>query len=135
MSFLSDLFWGLYFFLRGLVDVVLRRRRRRYVSATHIRAPRDVVWDAVTAETISFDGLVPIGITTGLHDGAENIYRANVRVGDTDIPMAYREIERRPPEGLVIEMLKDRMAATRVSCLARIISSCARWRKGTGARC
>ena len=107
MSFLSDLFWGLYFFLRGLVDVVLRRRRRRYVSATHIRAPRDVVWDAVTAETISFDGLVPIEITTGLHDGAENIYRANVRVGDTDIPMAYREIERRPPEGLVIEMLKD----------------------------
>ncbi|AHB49806.1 hypothetical protein W911_00940 [Hyphomicrobium nitrativorans NL23] len=107
MSFLSDLFWSLYFLLRGLADVVLRRRRRRYVSATHIRAPREVVWNAVTASSITFDGLVPIEIATDPSPDSSNVYTANVRVGDADIPMAYREIERRPPEGLVIEMLKE----------------------------
>lgn len=107
MTFLSDLFWSLYYLLRGFVDVLLRRRRRRYVSATHIRAPREVVWNAVTASAISFDGLVPIEITTGLKQGTENIYEGTVRVGDADIPMVYREIEKRPPEGIVIEMLKE----------------------------
>ena len=107
MSFLSDLFLSLYFLLRGLLDVVLRRRRKRYASATHIRAPRDVVWNAVMASSIKFDGLVPIEITTGLKDGSPDIYHGTVRIGDADIPMAYREIERRPPEGLVIEMLKE----------------------------
>ena len=107
MTFLTDLCWSLYFLLRGLVDVLLCRRRRRYVSATHIRAPREVVWNAVTASSITFDGLVPIEITTDPSPESGNIYTGNVRVGDTDIPMAYREIEKRPPEGLVIEMLKE----------------------------
>ncbi|HRN83753.1 MAG TPA: hypothetical protein PK857_02955 [Hyphomicrobium sp.] len=107
MTFLSDLFWSLYYLLRGFVDVLLRRRRRRYVSATHIRSPREVVWNAVTAASISFDGVVPIEITTGQSPDSNNVYTANVRVGDTDISMRYREIEKRPPEGLVIEMLKE----------------------------
>lgn len=107
MTFLADLLWSLYFLACGLVDALLGRRRRRYVTATEIRAPRDIVWSAVTASSIVFDGPVPIEIKTGLKRGTGDIYEGSVRVGDAVLPMTYREIERRPPEGLVIEILKE----------------------------
>ena len=107
MNFLADLLWSLAYLVRGVVDALLGRRRKRYASAIEIRAPREVVWNAATASSIRFDGVVPIEIETGLKHGTGDRYEGSVRVGDTVLPMAYREIERRPPEGLVIEILKE----------------------------
>ncbi|WP_072396319.1 site-2 protease family protein [Hyphomicrobium sp. CS1GBMeth3] len=107
MTFLADLLLSLYFFARGLVDALLGRRRRRYVNAIAIRAPRDVVWSAASASSITFEGLVPIEIRTALRPGSTEIYEGTVRVGDTEFPMAFREVESRPPVGQVIEVLRE----------------------------
>lgn len=107
MTVLSDLLWSLVYLLRGLVDAVLGRRRRRYATETVIRAPRDVVWRAVTAEAISFDGLVPIELKVSPKAGTHDVFEVDVRVGDTVLPMTYREVDRRPPEGVVVEVLKE----------------------------
>lgn len=107
MTFLADLFWSVWFFARGLVDAALGRRRRRYDDTIEIRAPRDVVWAATSASTISFDGFVPIEIKTAPRPGTTDIYEGTVRIGDAELPMAYRAVETRPPEGLVVEILRE----------------------------
>jgi Zn-dependent protease/uncharacterized protein YndB with AHSA1/START domain len=107
MTLIADLLWSVYFLLRAVADALLGRRRRRYVTSIDIRAPRDLVWDAVSASSIAFEGLVPIEITTALRSGTTDIYEGTVRVGDTVMPMAYREIERRPPVAQLVEVLKE----------------------------
>lgn len=107
MTVLADLLWSLVLLCRGLFDALLAGRRKRYVTRTRIRAPRDVVWNALTAMSIRFDGLVPVEITVAPGSGADGIHEGTIRVGDEAMPLTYRDVERRPPEALLVEMLKE----------------------------
>lgn len=107
MTLVADLLWSLYFLLRAAVDVLLGRRRGRYVTSTGIRAPRDLVWNAASASSIVFEGPPRIEIATALRPGTADIYEGAVRIGDIEVPFAYREVERRPPMGHLIEVLKE----------------------------
>lgn len=107
MTFLADLFWGLYFLLQGIVDTLFGRRRRSYVTSVGIRAPRDLVWKASSASSIVFEGPPRIEIATALRPGTSDIYEGTVSYGEIVAPMTYRAVESRPPEALLIEVLKE----------------------------
>ncbi len=112
MSVIADLVYSLYALLSGVVDAVLGRHRKRYVASIDIKASPDVVWAAVSAHSIVFEGAPRIEIETHQKVGTADVYEGTVTVGDRVIPMAYREIETRPREGLLVEILHDGSAPT-----------------------
>lgn len=105
MTFLADLLLSFYFLLRGLVDAVLGRRRRSYVTSVDIKAPRDLVWKASSANEIVFEGPPRVEITTALRPGTTDVYEGTMTYGETVVPMVYRQVESRPQEALLIEVL------------------------------
>jgi Zn-dependent protease len=107
MTLIADLFWSLYFLLRAALDTLLGRRRRSYVTSVDIKAPRDLVWEASSAHTIVFEGPPRIEIEAALRPGTSDIYEGTVTVGESVVPMVYREVESRPREALLIEVLKE----------------------------
>lgn len=107
MTLIADLFWSLCFLVQGVVDAALGRNRKRYVTSVGIKAPRDLVWTASSAQEIVFEGPPRIEIATALRPGTSDVYEGTVSVGDSTIPMAYRQIESRPQEALLIEVLRE----------------------------
>ncbi len=107
MSLIADLLWTIYALVRGAFDALLGRRRKRYSSSIDIAAPLDTVWTAASAHEIVFDGPPRIEVATALRPGTSDTYDGTVSVGGRVMPMAYREIEMKPPNGLVIEILEQ----------------------------
>ncbi len=107
MTLIADLFWSLCFLVQGAIDAALGRNRKRYVTSVGIKAPRDLVWQASSAQEIVFEGPPRIEIATALRPGTSDVYEGTVSVGDSIIPMAYRQIESRPREALMIEVLRE----------------------------
>lgn len=107
MSLLADLMMSLLSLARALLDAALGRRRCRYVTSIDIAAPATAVWAAVSAHEIVFEGPPRVEISTTHRPGADAVYDGVVRVGDQEIPMAYREVDMRPPRGLVVEILEE----------------------------
>jgi len=105
MTLLADLLHSLYFLLRGAVEAALGRRRRRYVASIDIKAPVDVVWKAVSARDIVFEGPPRIELATTPRPGTTDIFDSTMRIGERVVPLAYREVEMRPPEALLLEIL------------------------------
>jgi len=107
MTLIADLLWSLYFFLSGALDALLGRHRKRYVTSVEIKAPRDIVWEVSSAHSIVFEGPPRLEIETALRPGTTDVYEGTVRVGDKIVPMVYREVETRPREALLIEVMKE----------------------------
>lgn len=107
MALIADLFCTFAALARGIVDALLGRNRKRYVTSTDINASPEVVWTAASAREIVFDGPPPIEVKTAQRPGTTDIYDGTLSVGDRVVPMAYREIEMRPCEGILIEILQD----------------------------
>ncbi|MGE0024712.1 MAG: site-2 protease family protein [Hyphomicrobium sp.] len=112
MTLIADLLWSLYFLLSAALDALLGRNRRRYVTSVEIKAPRDVVWEVSSAHSIVFEGPPRLEIDTALRPGTTDVYEGTVRVGDNVVPMVYREVESRPREALLIEVMKEGSAPT-----------------------
>jgi Zn-dependent protease len=51
-----ELLWILYYAVVAVADLVAGRKRRRFESVVHIRAPRDAVWRFFSAKQIVLDG-------------------------------------------------------------------------------
>lgn len=107
MTMIADLVQILLCLLRAVRDAVFGRRRQRYATSVEINAPLDVVWSAASARKIVFEGPPRIEIATALRPGTTNIYEGTASFGDRVVPMAYREVESRPREGLLIEILQE----------------------------
>lgn len=107
MTLIADLISILYFLLRGTFDALLGRHRGRYVTSIDIKAPRDIVWEASSAHEIVFEGPPRVEIATAPRPGTSDVYEGTVSIGDHIVPMAYREVELRPKEALLIEVLKE----------------------------
>ncbi len=107
MTLIADLLSILYFLMRGIFDALLGRRRGRYVTSIDIKAPRDIVWEASSAHEIVFEGPPRVEIVTARRPDTPDTYEGTVSIGDHVVPMAYREVELRPKDALMIEVLKD----------------------------
>ena len=88
-------------------EVLLGRRQKRYAAETYIAAPRNLVWSIVSADHQVYEGFVPIEIRQRRRAGTDDIYDATVTVGDMDLHLVSREVERRENELLVSEVLPD----------------------------
>jgi Zn-dependent protease len=133
MNLFADLVLSLFWLVRAVFDAATARHRRRYTTAVDIDAPVDVVWAAASAHQIVFEGPPRVEITTRLRPGTSDTYDGVVRVGEQDVPMAYREIEMRPRRGLVIEILEDGSAPS-VALGRDYYVACTFEEKGSGTR-
>ena len=133
MMLVADLLASLYLLVTAAADALFGRKRRRYAAAVDIDAPVDVVWRACSAHEIEFDGPQRIGIKVARRPGTPDVYEGHVTVGERAIEMAYREVESRPNEALLIEILKDGSAPSVAPGRDHYVA-CAFERRGEGTR-
>lgn len=107
MALLEILFQTVVFLAQAVIDALLGRRRKRYVAETSIKAPLEIVWNTVSAPSITLEGAPRIEVTAALRPGTSDVYEGTFTHGNRVIPMAYREVSRQPPNGLVIQFLAD----------------------------
>jgi Zn-dependent protease len=107
MTFLADLLRSLYFLARAAIDALLGRRRKLYLASVAIDAPLDLVWGVASARCVTFEGPPRIELATELRPGTPDVYDGTVVVNQRVTPMSYRELERTPPQRLVIEILNE----------------------------
>jgi Zn-dependent protease len=91
----------------GLYRALTGKRRQRYASTALVAAPRETVWEIINARQITFDGIVPIEIDVGDPDPETHVSAGVIRMGDRQLRFAYRVLEERPQEALMIELLAD----------------------------
>jgi Zn-dependent protease len=91
--------------LRAVLDALLGRRRKTYEASIIIDAPRDIVWKTTTAHDVKFDGLVPVEIKVTPRPDDASLVEGTVTMGQTAMPIAYREISSKPDEAGLIEIL------------------------------
>lgn len=91
--------------LRAIVDAALGRRRKTYEASVVIDAPRDVVWDTTIAHDVRFEGFVPVEIKVAPRPDDVSLVEGTVTMGETIMPIAYREISAKPGEAGLIEIL------------------------------
>jgi Zn-dependent protease/uncharacterized protein YndB with AHSA1/START domain len=91
--------------LRAVLDALLGRRRKTYEASIVIDAPRDMVWKTTTAHDVKFDGLIPVEIKVTPRPGDASLVEGTVTMGQTAMPIAYREISSKPDEAGLIEIL------------------------------
>jgi len=107
MALLDILFRTATFLINALIDVSLGRRHGRYVTSLAVKAPIDLVWDAVSAHAITFEGLPRIEVATALRPDTSDIYEGTVDYAGRVVAMAFREVSREPPKSIVIELLQE----------------------------
>ena len=66
----------------ALCDLIVGRKRRRYQHTILIRAPRDAVWRALDADTISFGTIIPVTFAKERVAGADDAELTILQIGD-----------------------------------------------------
>lgn len=87
------------------MDAALGRRRCTYEVRARIAAPRDTVWRIASSRKMSFDEGLPIEVEVRPRDDDPNVFEGEIKVGDHVVPVAYCQLEERPGEALLIQML------------------------------
>ncbi len=64
-----------------------------------------MVWKTTTAHDVKFDGLVPVEIKVAPRLDDASLVEGTVTMGQTTMPIAYREISNKPDEAGLIEIL------------------------------
>src|SRR5689334_4485209 len=75
-------------FAIALMDATVGFKRKRYEYTTIIRSGSDKVWQAITAETITFGTLIPVRMTCEPVPNTENVFRTktdNVKIADVEL--------------------------------------------------
>lgn len=106
MTILATIFRAILYAVTGAFDAAMGRNRKRYERSLVVRAPRNLVWKVVSARQITFDDAVPITIDVAPDPTNPDIVSGTITVGETVMPVAYRELEMRPGEGGVFEFIK-----------------------------
>lgn len=107
MRVVKILGFGLYYLFVALAGLLTGRRHGRYSGHVEIAAPPGLVWRLLTARTIEFGGLLPHRIESYPRRDGTRIVDCRVVVGEEHCPFAYRIVEERPGEALLIEVLND----------------------------
>jgi Zn-dependent protease len=107
MTLVADIFYSLFYLFRGAFDALVGRNRKRYVNEIEIDAPVETVWNTISSRSVVFEGPPRIEIAMSPRQGHPDILEGHMNVGERSVAMAYREIELRPPEALLVEVLKE----------------------------
>ncbi len=91
MIIIQDLILALFYMFAGLIDSALGISRKRYETSVFIRAPRDTVWNTMTAKSIKFEGLIPVEVSVAPRAGEPPFLSGTIKVGDTERPIAFVE--------------------------------------------
>lgn len=107
MTVLQDLLFGVLFLLRALLDTLVGKARRRYVTTLNVLAPQDLVWRITSSRNVRFESEPAIEIATAPRSGSGEVIEGTVTVGNIVLPLSYREVSEKPGEGLIMEILPD----------------------------
>jgi Zn-dependent protease len=102
-------------FAIALMDATVGFKRKRYEYTTLIRSGSDKVWQAITAETITFGSVIPVRMTCEPVPNTENVFRtktdkvkiADVELDNVDQVITWRQTLRREGQALHCEILTD----------------------------
>jgi len=104
-------FWFLVSeFLRAPLDALRGLARRTYTVSLDVEAPKPVTWSIASAHSLRLEGTPPIEIVTSPDPDRPGVYTGRLRIGELDLPMAYRVIEERPGEAMSLEVIKSESA-------------------------
>src|SRR3954465_5625813 len=92
----------------ALINATIGFRRKRYEYTTIIRSESDKVWQAITAERITFGSVIPVRMTCEPESNPKNVFRTkidNVKIGDVKIDnvdqvITWRQTLRREGQAL-----------------------------------
>ena len=104
-------FWFLFRELvRAPIDILTGIRRRRYTIALGVNAPKAVTWSVASAHSIRLEGTPLIEIETTPDRQRTGVHSGTFKIAGREFPIAYRIVEERPGEAMLIAILKDESA-------------------------
>ena len=107
-------FSNFWFVFRELVrapfDILTGAKRRRYTIELGVNAPKTVTWSVASAHSIRLEGTPPIEVITTPDHQRAGVYSGTFKIAEREFPIAYRVIEERPGEAMLIEILKEESA-------------------------
>ena len=104
-------FWFLFRELvRAPFDVLTGARRRRYTIELGVNAPKSITWSVASAHSIRLEGKPPIEIETMPDHERTGVHLGTFKIAERKFPIAYRVIQERPGEAMLIEILKEESA-------------------------
>ena len=107
MTIMQDIVLGLLYLARAIVDTLLGKARRRYVTTLKVFAPEDLVWKITSARNVRFESEPPVEIAAAPAPHRSEIIEGTVTVGDIVLPLTYREVSEKPGQGLILEILPE----------------------------
>lgn len=110
LPLLNHLWFLLSELLRAPLDALLGRSRRSYTVSLDVSAPKAVTWAVASAHSVRLEGVPPIEIVTSPDEQRPGVYKGRLKIGEMDLPMAYRVLEERPGEAMSIAILKNESA-------------------------
>ena len=96
--------------LRAPFDILSGARRRRYTIDVGVNAPKDVTWSVASAHSIRLEGTPPVEIATTPDHDRTGVHSGTFKIAGREFPIAYRVIEERPGEAMLIEIIKEESA-------------------------
>lgn len=96
--------------LRAPFDALLGHARRSYTLSLDVAAPKTVTWAVASAHSLRLEGTPPIEIITNPDPDRPGVYKGRLKIGELDLPMAYRVLEERPGEAMSLAVIKAESA-------------------------
>lgn len=107
-------FSNFWFLIRELVrapfDILTGAKRRRYTIELGVNAPKSDTWFVASAHSIRLEGTPPIEIETTPDHERTGVHSGTFKIAEREFPIAYRVIEERPGEAMLIEIIKEESA-------------------------
>ena len=108
--FFSNFWFLLKEMVRAPFDILTGARRRRYTVETGVNAPKAVTWSVASAHSIRLEGTPPIEIATTPDRERTGVHSGTFKIAERVFPIAYRVIDERPGEAMLLAILKDESA-------------------------
>lgn len=93
--------------LRIPFDILSGTRRRRYMMAFDVNAPKDVTWAVASAHKIKLEGSPSLEIDTEPDTSRPGVFTGYCRTPAKQFAFAYRVLEERPGEAISLEVIND----------------------------
>lgn len=97
-------------FARAPVDAVLGINRRRYAMTLDVEAPKSVTWSILSAHKITLEGNPPIILDAAPDPARPGVYAGSISFSGRQVPLAYRILEERPGEAMLMTVIKQESA-------------------------
>lgn len=110
LTFVHDLTIGVYFLLRGIIDALTGKARRRYTTTVRVSAPAELVWAVASARKIKFNHEPSLEISVEPRRDGSGIIEGELIVGEFALPFAYREVSRMEGSALLLELVQEATA-------------------------